>query len=508
MQKSAVRVAYISAFSLVNSGLNFLYQIVIANLYGAGLTTDLFFLAFSFPEWIINITVMILPVSIIPAFTKTREESGQDAAVHLANTFMTYGTLTLGVLVGAIVVMARPLAGMSLSHGAASEITEVARHLRIMIPAVLTTSVSWLLNGLSYVRDKYLIPAIAPVLQTGVMIGILVTLHQALGIHAASIGFLAGSISQFLLLVLTTPRELLRLRFRLRGSGLSSVLALLLPLLLGNIVLKSEVFVTRYLASLLAAGSVSYIFYGGRLVRVLARFASRGIATVTFPLQAKQHATGDDVAFGKLFGKTTKVILLLCALVGTGLWAVGEDLIQLLFVRGEFSARDAQLTYMSAIAMVGVLMAYPLGDVINNASFAIHDTRSVVRINLIWFVPILLLRFGLQSWLGLIGLALAGSIGAVLVTGTLMIVLARKQKSVSLRGAGTGLAKALAGSALTVLVVLGTRIVLPSMPPVASIVVYGSITVLVYLVTVSGMDKDLAALLKRSIRPGGRETRS
>jgi putative peptidoglycan lipid II flippase len=454
MSKTIKRVAYVTGFSLLNSLLNFLYQMIIASYYGVSSATDTYFLAFTIPEWVMNVTIMILPIALIPSFTKQVETEGKEAAWKLASVFISYLAIGLSFLALMIIFGANQISQVLHSSIESTDQVQLSLHIRIMIFSVVFNNLAWAMNGISMANDRYLMPAISPLLQTAIMILFIIFGSDSLGIVSASYGVLFGSIFQFLIVIAFLPRPGFKVDLRLRNSGIRSVLSLFIPLLMGNIILKSEVFLNRFLAGLIGVGSISILFFGSRIIRLLARLTSKGIGMITFATQSRQFATGDREGFKRTFDQNFKVVLYIACFAALMLAAGGIELISLVFERGEFSRDAASITYYATIGMLGVLIAFPVGDIVNNALSSIHRTKVITGVNLLLFIPMIGLRLLLQSRFGIVGLSIGSSIAALLSSFILLCVLMFKFKLVNRVGILHTVGRALLSVAFSTLALL------------------------------------------------------
>ena len=129
---------------------------------------------------------------------------------------------------------------------------------------------------------------------------------------------------------------------------------------------------------------------------------------------------------------------MLCFLISIpatfGIFLVSDQLLEILFVRGEFSLNDARLTGMSLRALCLGLPAFILIKVLSVIFFKREDTKTPVKIGFIALLANLFFNLLLIDEYKHVGLAFATSISAWLNVTILYFIL---RKGVSLNSKNT-----------------------------------------------------------------------
>jgi putative peptidoglycan lipid II flippase len=130
-------------------------------------------------------------------------------------------------------------------------------------------------------------------------------------------------------------------------------LALVAPVLLFALCRQSQVLVERFLASQLPAGAISHLNYAQKVAQ-MPMILSVMVCTVTFPVVARALAEGDTE---RARGRVERDLALAACIVLLGTAAVvacAPQIVEVLFQRGAFTARDTAAT-------AGVMRVYALG---------------------------------------------------------------------------------------------------------------------------------------------------
>ncbi|MFG2571279.1 lipid II flippase MurJ [Streptomyces sp. NPDC048481] len=356
------RAALVTAgLSVAGALLGLLRDQALARLFGAGSDTDAFLVAWTVPEFAATLLIEDgLAFALIPAFSmalarRSRGEPGDPVRALVAGTlprlslaFVAVGALLIGIapqLVGALapglpdpalaVDCTRLTATCAVSFGLAGYCSAALRaHRRYVAPAAI------------YVAYN-----------VGIIAG-MYALGGRWGVRSAAAGVAVGG----LLMVLVQLPSLLRRLGRRAGDGERAVAheaprpldtALLTTVLLFALCRQSQVLVERFLASQLPAGAISHLNYAQKVAQ-MPMILSVMVCTVTFPVVARALAEGD---VGRARSRVERDLALAACIVLLGTAAVvacAPQMIEVLFQRGAFTARDTAAT-------AGLMRVYALG---------------------------------------------------------------------------------------------------------------------------------------------------
>ena len=214
-------------------------------------------------------------------------------------------------------------------------------------------------------------------------------------------------------------RRLPALRIDFKEPGVRRVLRTLLGALLGLSINQVSLFLDTLFASFLVAGSISWIYYAGRLMNFPLGMIGVAIATVVMPKLSRSYAAHSNDQFLITLRWGIQVTLLLGVPAAIGLFTLAKPLLWTLFGYGQFSAWDVTMTAHALQAFACGVPAFMLIKVLNTALCARQQIQLVVKIsactlftNLILngilirpFAHVgLIVATTLSSWLSVIGL--------------------------------------------------------------------------------------------------------
>lgn len=193
-------------------------------------------------------------------------------------------------------------------------------------------------------------------------------------------------------------------------SELKAFFSQFLPAMLGSSTAQIASFIDTILASFLASGSISYLYYANRIFQLPLAIFAIAISTALFPMVAKSiKANQQDKALQSL----KKSFWFLCfALIACAIGGImlGKQIIWLLYEHGKFARADTlECALVFAGYMVG-LVPFGLARIFSLYLYATMRQALAAKISAISLaVGVVFSLIFMQFW-GAFGLALAGSL--------------------------------------------------------------------------------------------------
>lgn len=193
----------------------------------------------------------------------------------------------------------------------------------------------------------------------------------------------------------------------------SKFAALFFPSLLGNSTAQVASFIDTSLASFLAAGSVSYLFYANRIFQLPFAIIALAITTALFPSIAKAIKNENHTLAYRNLHKSFWLLSALLGLSVLGGVLLAEPIVWLLFERGNFTLQDTHNTVDVLIMYMVGLIPFGLAKLFSLYLYAMHKHMKAAKIAAISLIINLIFSLLLMKPMGAAGLALAGSIGGI-----------------------------------------------------------------------------------------------
>jgi putative peptidoglycan lipid II flippase len=392
-----------------------------------------------------------LSSAFIPVFTEYLVNQGQSEAFRLARSaFRLLSVLLIIVTVGGIALS--PWLVRIIAPGFIAEKLSLTVTLtRLMFPYLFFIGLVALCMGILNVLGHFAAPAFAPALLNLAVIGSVLFISPALDTPVVGLacGVLIGGLLQLLLQLPVLIRKGLHFweKAELMHAGLKRVGTLLPPVILGGAVYQINIVVGTLLGSLLAEGSVTYLYFADRLVQFPLGVFAMAAATAVLPSLSRQAATRKFDDLRNTFAQALKLVFFISIPAMVGLILLREPIVALLFQRGEFDAAATQLTAQALLYYALGLGAFSAVKIVTATFFALQDTRTPVLTAVVAILANMILGIVLMKPLAHGGLALATSLASMLNLGLLVYALRAKLGALGWRSIARSAGKTLLSSA-------------------------------------------------------------
>lgn len=453
--------------TLLSRVFGLLRDITLATLFGASGGTDAFLVAFKIPNFMRRLFAEgAFSQAFVPVFTEYKEkhspEELKDLLNHVAGKLG--GILLLITIIGSI---AAPGLVVLFAPGFMDEPERfqlTAEMLRITFPYLFFIALVAFAGGILNSFNKFAVPAFTPILLNLCLIGSAIWWAPLFDqpLMALAWGVALAGVVQFLfqLPFLKKLGLIPKPRFR-PHEGVSRILKLMLPAVIGSSVAQINLLLDTVIASFLVAGSVSWLYYSDRLLEFPLGVLGIAVATVILPALSRQHARNSGDEFNQTLNWASRLVLIISIPASVGLFVLAGPVLASLFQYGEFSASDTYLASLSLMAYIFGLPAFILIKILAPGFYARQDTRTPVRIGIIAMVANMIMNIAFVVPLVVynyeaphVGLALATSCSAYL--NAFLLYRGLRKNETFMPGAGWG--KLLVQIILAAAVMAGTLI--------------------------------------------------
>jgi len=414
----------------LSRAIGLLREMTIAYAAGAGREVDAYQVAFIIPEILNHVVATgFLSVTFIPIFSRHLVHGDEEEAWRVFSAILClFGSLA-AVAVALATVFAPYLvswAAPGLEH--AGTRAAAVRMTRIILPAQLFFFVGGLFMAVQFAREKFWLPALAPLIYNlGIILGGIL-LGPWLGIEGFAWGVLAGAFIGNLLLQWAGARRAgLRWRpsWNWRHPDVRQYVRLTLPLMIALTTSFSTEFFFRFFGSYLPAGSIAVLNFGLRLMLMLVGFFGQAVGMAAFPYLARLAAENNLGQLNHLLNRTLRYLALVIP-VSVLVMVLSPEVVRLLFERGRFGPEAAELTADVLVWFLSGAFAFAASTVVVRGYFAVRNTLfpavfgTVAVLISVPLYPVAIMAMGVR------GIALAVSVSGILQVVVLFYLWSRR----------------------------------------------------------------------------------
>lgn len=407
-----------SIATFISRILGYIRDATVAYYFGANALTDAFYVAWRLPNTLRQlIGEGSFNAAFIPIYSQQEKLSHDNAKLYAASLF-SYYTLVLSVITVFVIIFAPwfvKILAPGFSKSGNLELT--AELVRIVFPYLILIGWTSFFMALLNTKDRFFIPAVSPALLNLSFIFTSVFLSNIYGIYSLAYGALIGGFLQFALQMPQAYKEGLIFKPTLKKHPeIKTTLRRMVPAFAAFGVSQFSFVIDTVLASFLATGAVTYLYYGNRIFQLPLGVFIIGLGNALLVSLSKHWADGNTKEFYNNIQTGIKFSIFISLPATAGMVFLGKEIVDILLVRGSFSQQDAVLTYYALVGYSVGFLGYALTRPFKSGYFAKGDTKTPLISTVfgvggsIIFALIFVFLF---DW-GVFGLAFASSVGGFL----------------------------------------------------------------------------------------------
>jgi putative peptidoglycan lipid II flippase len=436
--KTSRNLIWLTIASTSQIALQFLTQVVIAYQFGARADADSLAAALAIPVLLSSVLSGSLGYVLVPELVaRFSSDERRRSGWQLASFFGALIAALAGVLSIVISLLAPLIVGWLYGELTEPQQATTSQLLGILSWQILYISLITWGSTVHHSRHSFIVPAFGGVL------GMLATLALAWtkgpdGIEWIALASNVGSAISAAVSVLPLTPWMRAPRIE-RQTAVRLMWAFM-PLLLGGLYLRIEPVVDRALASGLEEGSVARLHYAHRIAGALLTISTSGLAVIAFPQLADRLAGQGRTAFVEHLARAMRRLWLVTLPIAIGFSVFSVPVVADLLQRGRFTAEDSFAVGTLIVAFMGVFLGASSGELLARGYYTLSDTRTPTILGAAALTLGLIAKGLLLPLYGVWGIALGGSLYALLSAGSMAWLLRRRL------GAGC-----FAGSTVTIL---------------------------------------------------------
>ncbi len=414
-KRTALTVVLMVVATMVSKALGLFRDILLASNYGGSSAEAVAFEAASrMPTLFFDFVIGgVITAAFIPVFSEVLTKEGKDAAMRFANRYLNFILLiSLGLsLVG---MLCSSWLVESIAPGLSGDTAALAVSLaRVMFPQVIFTALAFCYVGILQSLGEFDLPAVISLVSNGIIVIYYYTLNDRFGIYGLACATIIGWAAQA---AVQAP-----LAHKL-GYRYAPALSLKCPHMRRSVLMAGPILVstwmqpfcnminTRFASDIENGRAITAIGFASRLYLIIVGIFSFVATNLIFPKLSRKTASGEDEDARRLTSSSIKLLLTVILPISAGVFILAEPFISVLYLRGEFTVADMQLT---AEAMRFFALGMPplaVNEVLTKLFFSRKDTTPPMLISVGAILLDLVLVILLSGTMGVAGIALSTGI--------------------------------------------------------------------------------------------------
>lgn len=425
-------LATVGSMTFLSRILGFVRDTLIARVFGAGIYTDAFFIAFKIPNLLRRLFAEgAFSQAFVPVLAEYKNRRGHEETHALVNHVATLLGLALLAVTVLGIIAAPWVVYLSAPgfHSSPDKFQLTVDLLRITFPYIFFISLVSLAGGVLNTWSRFSVPAFTPVLLniSFIVAALFFAPYFDPPIMVLAWAVFFGGVLQlafqvpYLLKVGLVPKFSLNLH----DEGVWRILKLMGPAVFGVSIAQLSLLINTIFASFLETGSVSWLYYADRLMEFPTGMLGVALGTILLPSLSKSYADKADGEYSQLLDWGLRLTFMLALPAAVALAVLAVPLVATLFRYGAFSAHDLWMTREALVAYSIGLLGLILIKVLAPGFYARQNVKTPVKIAIFTLVATQAMNLMFVWQLQHVGLALAISLGACLNAGLLYFYLRR-----------------------------------------------------------------------------------
>ncbi len=414
-----IKAIFTNSFGILLSRiLGFLRDLLTASILGANIYSDIFFVAFKLPNLFRRIFAEgAFTQAFLPSFIHARYK-GKFSVAIFARLMAIIAVLSIFVTLFSALVTQMIAFGFD-----AATVELAAPFVAINFYYLDLIFIVTFLSALLHYKKHFATTAFSTALLNISLIGALFIardLEKIQIVEYLSYGVIVGGLLQVLVHIVAVQKvnmcKLMLIGLKTKRSHPEDTRQFnksFVPAIFGSSAAHLSAFLDTFLASFLMAGSISYLYYANRILQLPLALFAIAVSIALFPTIAKAIKNQDETQALRYLGRSFWILLFLLGASTVGGIVLNEQIIELLFERGEFTSTDTAYTAeVLGMYMLG-LLPFGLAKIFSLWLYSHHQqgraaiiTAKSLGVNII-FALMLIVPFEAK------GLALASSIGGM-----------------------------------------------------------------------------------------------
>jgi putative peptidoglycan lipid II flippase len=472
--------AFLATLAAFGQAFVVLREVYTAAQAGISADLDALLVALVLPSVAVGILSSSTQAALVPAVIAATRARGRDAGRALAAAVL-WSVVGVALLIALLIWLFAEAAIAISGPGIDPARQETARsYIPILLPLVVLAPAGTLLAAVCQVQDRFRAIALSWIGGPVAALVVTLSLWDTWGVGALAWATTADAVVTAVILVAA-----LALRGELplpaRGVKLDELYAFARhagPLSIGSSVLQLNLLADRAVASLIAAGAVSALRYGERIIRAPTSILMPAWSTTFYPTIARTGVDPDDTALSRTASDALRFVVAAFLPLSIATMAMAPMIVALAYQRGQFDAAATIETAGVLAALAPLILLWLVHPILSGA----HNARRRGGL-LAWnaianAVANLALDIVLGLAFGVAGVALSTSITGWVLTGYLALRLRDLETDFDLRGVGRVAVRSLAASLVPAIpLAVLSWVVRPSLDAVGLLLVLTAATI-------------------------------
>ncbi len=416
--------------------LGLVRDILLAKQFGTGIEAVAFETASRLPLLIYDFVIGgVITAAFIPVFNDTLVKKGKKDAMRFASDYFLFITLLTSALCILGEIFASPFVKL-LAPGLEIEAFSLAVSLtRVLFPTVILSGITFSFVGILQSFGHFRLPAIISLFSNAVNVIYLLFFADTFGIYGLAVSMLIGWALQGLVQLPTALSSGFKIDLRLSFATpeMKAAIKSALPILISSWLTPFAYSLCLRFSSYISGGSqMAALSYAYRLFVIISGIFTFVATNLLFPYLSRSVSGGEEENVKKISALSIKILMLILLPISFGLAIYSKEITEIIYMRGSFTALDAENTANALLGFAFAVPAVAISDVMLKLWFARRDHKTPTLLSVLLCIlslPLAYLGYLLARGENVLFISLSYSLVIILFAISVYICYGRKYGS-------------------------------------------------------------------------------
>ena len=405
----------LTAFSLTEKIIAFIYQAVIAAVLGAGIVTDCFYSASQLFDLIDNTVLGALVVVIINRYANVCAEKNETAGVEFLSRLYTILSIIMAVAAIIVFIFANPFSyfiAPGFDNYARKELIKCIRLLCVLPPILVFATLA---QGMLRIKNCFIIANSRSLCISicGILAVLFFSVRNPENVKILCCGYIAANVLFSLLLFIRSRQfGIIRFGYPSFDKDIRKLFVMAVPAIISKGIVRISMMIDQIISSMLGKGSVTYLVYSHSLYYFVQSLLIVNLCVIMLTDFTNSCVSKNYEQMIKKLHVSISSILLILAPVTLLTLCFSREITAIAYQRGAFGSESTKIVGMLLFFYAIGFIPTMLNSLHTQVLHAFGAMQIAMRNSLISFGINIALSIVLSSTLGIAGIALGTTASA------------------------------------------------------------------------------------------------
>ncbi|MCF0149768.1 MAG: murein biosynthesis integral membrane protein MurJ, partial [Clostridium sp.] len=407
----------VMAMTILSRVIGFARDILAAYHFGVEGAYDIYVASVAIPESVFMIVGLAISTTFIPMLSEIRHNKNKEEMFYFSNNIINILSLISIFIIILGLIFTKEIVNVFVPNFTPDKIDLTIFLTRITLFNIILLCINDCFASILQVCEDFVIPALLGIFFNFPII-IYLLLFKDVSIVGLAVANVIGNLLRVLVQIPSLYKNGYRIKFyiNIKDEKLKNMIILIIPVIIGAGANSINMLVDKSVASGLITGSMAALEYSQRIIQFANTAITTSLVSVVYPLMANKLNKGDKEGFLKYLSKSIVTICMFLVPITFGVMFLSNDIIKVIYERGKFESNAVILTSMALFGYAIQLPFAGVRDILNSSLFSMKKTKVTTINGVIGVVVNVILSITLSKFFGVLGISIATSVSAIIIS--------------------------------------------------------------------------------------------